>query len=116
MLEGLGRRARRGHREPIGGVGQNRGSPKQVCDGGGLGWKKLTGGGAAGWSPAMECGRWRSGAGRRGSRNRCLGRRTAEESSHQGPLSRASTRWRGSSWSGVGWRLELESYAARRGG
>jgi hypothetical protein len=89
---------------------------KWACDRGGLRWKKLTSGGAVGWSPAVEFGRWRSGAGHRGSRNRWLGWRIAEESGRHGPLGRAVTHWRGSSWSGVGQRLELKSCAARRGG
>jgi hypothetical protein len=115
MSQGLGERACWGHRESIGSVGWNRGSPKQACDGDRLEWKKLTGGGAARWSLAMECGRWRSEVGRRGSWNRWLGRRTTEESNCQGPLSRAVTRWRGSLWRSVARRLKLESSAARRG-
>jgi hypothetical protein len=50
--------------------------------GGGLRQKKVTSGSATRWSPMVEFGRWRTGAGHRGSRYRRLDRGMAEEGWH----------------------------------
>jgi hypothetical protein len=55
---GVGSECMPGHGDPIGRVGWNQGSPKRACDGSGLEWKKVTAGGATGWSRL-----WSSGGG-----------------------------------------------------
>jgi hypothetical protein len=42
------------HEGPMGGGWEGRGSPKRAPNGDGLGRMKMTGGGADGWSPAVE--------------------------------------------------------------